>query len=88
MKICNISIVAEDSLFGKGGILDVQTSKFIHGILTLVMTGLIVRLLGFFIRLIMVRAVGEEAIGFYHLVLPTFFFVFTFTQLGLPVAIS
>lgn len=65
-----------------------KPQSFIHGTLTLVITGLIVRFLGFFIRLIMVRAVGEEAIGLYHLVLPTFFFIFTFTQLGLPVAIS
>ncbi len=65
-----------------------KPQSFIHGTLTLVITGLIVRLLGFFIRLIMVRAVGEEAIGLYHLVLPTFFFIFTFTQCGLPVAIS
>lgn len=64
-----------------------KPQSFIHGTLTLVMTGLLVRLLGFFIHLIMVRAVEEEAIGLYHLVLPTFFFVFTFTQLGLPVAI-
>lgn len=65
-----------------------KPQSFIHGTLTLVITGLVVRFLGFFIRLIMVRAVGEEAIGLYHLVLPTFFFIFTFTQLGLPVSIS
>lgn len=65
-----------------------KPQSFIEGTLTLVMTGLAVRVLGFFLRLVMIRTVGEEAIGLYHLILPTFFFIFTFTQFGLPVAVS
>lgn len=50
--------------------------------------GLITRFLGFFNRIILARLLGNEGIGIYMLVLPTFFLIITLSQFGLPVAIT
>ncbi|MFD2046195.1 stage V sporulation protein B [Ornithinibacillus salinisoli] len=61
---------------------------FLQGTLILIIAGMITRFLGFINRLVVARLMGEEGVGLYMMALPTLFLVMTFTQLGLPVAIS
>ena len=62
--------------------------KFIKSTIILVIGGLITKVLGMVIRIIMTRSVGTEGIGLYMLILPTFNLFITIATLSLPVAIS
>ncbi|WP_188453535.1 stage V sporulation protein B [Virgibacillus oceani] len=61
---------------------------FLKGTIILIAAGMITRFLGFINRMVVARIMGEEGVGLYMMALPTYFLVITFTQLGLPVAIS
>ncbi len=61
---------------------------FLRGTLILIATGMITRMLGFVNRVVIARFIGEEGVGLYMMVAPTFFLATTLTQFGLPVAIS
>ncbi len=50
--------------------------------------GLITKILGMIIKIVMTRIVGIEGIGLYMLIFPTFSLFMTLSQLGFPVAIS
>ncbi len=50
--------------------------------------GLLNRILGFVLRIIMVRIIGDEGLGLFQMVAPLFFTFSIITTLGLPVAIS
>jgi stage V sporulation protein B len=63
-------------------------SKFLKGTIILVASGLVTRLLGFVNRMVMARMIGAEGVGLYMMAYPTFVLMVTFTQFGLPVAIS
>ena len=62
--------------------------KFIKSTIILVIGGLITKLFGMFIRIIMTRSVGTEGIGLYMLILPTFNLFITIATLSLPISIS
>lgn len=63
-------------------------SKFLRGTFILLIAGFITRVLGFINRIVIARSIGEEGVGLFMMVFPTFILVVTITQLGLPVAIS
>jgi stage V sporulation protein B len=63
-------------------------NKFISGTIILIIGGLITKLLGMIIKIITTRYIGDEGIGLYMLILPTFFLFMNISQLGFPVAIS
>lgn len=63
-------------------------SKFLRGTFILLIAGFISRVLGFINRIVIARSIGEEGVGLYMMVFPTFILVVTLTQLGLPIAIS
>ncbi|KZN98716.1 stage V sporulation protein B [Bacillus badius] len=63
-------------------------SKFLKGTLVLMAATLIVKILGFVNRIVIARLIGEEGVGLYMMVFPSFILVVTLTQMGLPVAIS
>ncbi|KKB34555.1 stage V sporulation protein B [Bacillus thermotolerans] len=63
-------------------------SKFLKGTLVLMAAMFITKILGFVNRIVVARLIGEEGVGLYMMVFPTFILVVTLTQIGLPVAIS
>ena len=50
--------------------------------------GLITKILGMIIKIVMTRLMGTEGIGIYMLIMPTFSLFIALAQLGFPVAIS
>ncbi|MFA5602599.1 MAG: oligosaccharide flippase family protein [Bacilli bacterium] len=65
-----------------------EKEKFVRSTVILIIGGFITKLLGMIIRVITTRLVGEEGIGIYMLIMPTFFLFITLAQLGFPIAIS
>ena len=65
-----------------------RNNKFFISTLILMCSGLITKILGFIIRIIYTRIVGEEAISLYTIVMPTYSLLITFATLALPLAIS
>ena len=63
-------------------------SKFIKSTIILMIGGLITKLLGMFIKVVLTRTVTENGIGLYMLILPTFNLFITLCTLGLSPAIS
>ncbi len=62
--------------------------KFIRSTFTLLMGGLITKILGMVIRIVTTRIIGTEALGLYTLTLPTFNLFITIATLSVPLAIS
>ena len=62
--------------------------KFIKTTIILMIGGLITKILGMVIKIIMNRLVGIEGIGLYMLIFPTFSLFMSMSQLSLPVSIS
>lgn len=62
--------------------------KFITSTIILMIGGLLTKILGMIIKIIMTRIVGVDGIGLYMLIFPTFSLFMTLSQLGFPVAIS
>ena len=65
-----------------------QKQTFLRGAFTLMIAGMVTKLLGFVNKIVLARIVGEEGVGLYMMAYPTLLLVVTLTQLGLPVAIS
>ena len=63
-------------------------SKFISSTIILIIGGLITKLLGMIIKIITTRYIGDEGIGLYMLIMPTFLLFINISQLGFPIAIS
>lgn len=63
-------------------------NKFISGTIILIAGGLITKLLGMIIKIITTRYIGDEGIGLYMLIMPTFLLFINISQLGFPIAIS
>ena len=61
---------------------------FFKSTLILICGGIITKILGFIIRIIYTRIVGEEVIGLYSLVMPTYSLLITIATLALPTTIS
>lgn len=62
--------------------------KFIKSTIILVIGGLLTKILGMLIRIVMARTIGIEGLGLYMIVMPTFSLFITIATLSLPVAIS
>ena len=65
-----------------------KNNKFIVSTLTLIIGGMFTKLLGFVIKIIYTRIIGEDAISLYMLVMPTYSLLITIASLALPIAIS
>lgn len=65
-----------------------RKSKFIKSTFILIIGGMITKVLGMVIKIVMTRLVGTEGIGIYMLINPTFMLLIALAQLGLPIAIS
>lgn len=62
--------------------------KFIKSTIILMIGGLITKLLGMLIKIVMARKIGTEGLGLYMLVIPTFILLINLSQFGLPLALS
>ncbi len=62
--------------------------KFIKSIFILLIGGLLTKVLGMIIKIIMSRLIGTEGLGLYMMVLPTFSLFIGLGQFGLPTALS
>ncbi len=63
-------------------------NNFIKSTIILMIGGLLTKILGMFIKIILTRTISTEGMGIYSLILPTFNLFITLCSLGLPVAIS
>jgi len=63
-------------------------NKFLTATFILMIGGLITKILGFLIRIIYTRMVGNDAISLYSLVMPTYSLLLTIATLSLPIVIS
>lgn len=62
--------------------------KIIKSTLILMIGGLITKLLGMFIRIVMTRKIGIEGMSIYMIIYPTFSLFMTLSQLSFPISIS
>lgn len=62
--------------------------KFIKSTIILLIGGLLTKVLGMIIKIVMSRLVGTEGLGLYMLILPTFSLFIGISQFGMPVALS
>lgn len=62
--------------------------KFMKSVTILLIGGLLTKLLGMLIKIIMSRLIGTEGLGLYMMVLPTFSLFIGIGQFGLPTALS
>lgn len=65
-----------------------KKSKFIKSTIILLIGGLITKLLGMIIRIVMSRNLGSTGMGIYMMIMPTFSLLIALSQFGFPVAIS
>lgn len=65
-----------------------KKSKFIKSTIILLIGGLITKLLGMVIRIVMSRNLGSTGMGIYMLIMPTFSLLIALSQLGFPITIS
>lgn len=62
--------------------------KFIKSTFILLIGGLLTKLLGMIIKIVMSRMIGTDGLGLYMLILPTFSLFIGISQFGMPVALS
>lgn len=65
-----------------------KKSLFFRSAFILLIGSMVTKVLGFLIRIVFTRIVGEDGINLYSLVMPTYSLLIALTQLGLPMAIS
>jgi len=65
-----------------------KKSKFVKATFILLIGGIVTKILGMIIRIVITRLLGTEGMGIYMLIMPTFTLLIGIAQLGLPVAIS
>ncbi len=65
-----------------------KKSKFIKSTIILIIGGLITKLLGMLIKIVITRVIPTEGMGLYMLINPTFLLLISLATLGLPTAIS
>lgn len=63
-------------------------NSFIKSTLILIIGGMVTKILGMIIKIIMTRLLGTEGIGIYMLIMPTFTLFIALAQFGMPIAIS
>ena len=62
--------------------------KFIKSTGILLIGGLLTKILGMFIKMIIARELGPKGLGLYMLILPTFILLINLSQFGFPIALS
>ena len=62
--------------------------KMIRGTLILTSAGLLSRFMGFFFRIFLSHAFGEESVGLYQLVFPVYSLCFSLGTAGIQTALS
>ncbi len=65
-----------------------KRSSFIYGSLIVAFSSMFIRLISFSYQVYLVRAIGAEGIGIFHMLRPIFMIGLTITTSGLPTAIS
>lgn len=65
-----------------------RKNKFIRSTFILMIGGIITKIIGMLIKIVMTRLIGTEGIGIYMLINPTFMLLIAIAQLGFPIAIS
>lgn len=65
-----------------------RKNKFITSTLILMLGGAVTRLLGFVIKIIYTRMLGESGVSLYSIVMPTYSLLITLASLSLPISIS
>ena len=63
-------------------------NKLIKSTLILVIGGFFTKIIGMFIKIVLSRNIGTEALGIYMMILPTFNLFITLSTMGLPVSLS
>ncbi len=63
-------------------------NKFVKATLILIISGLATKILGMVTRILYTQALGDEGIGIYSLIMPTYSLLLTFAVLSMPFAIS
>ena len=66
----------------------IMKENFIQSVIILLFGGFITKLLGLLIKIILARYLSSNMLGLYMLILPTFLLCISFSQFGLPIAIS
>ena len=65
-----------------------KTKSIFHSVATITFFAIITRLLGFFLRIYLSRAVGAEALGKYQIALSVLSVLLTVIASGIPLTIS
>ncbi|MBE6160576.1 MAG: hypothetical protein E7157_06000 [Lactobacillales bacterium] len=65
-----------------------KKSKFIKSSIILIIGGLITKVLGMIIKIIITRLIGTEGIGIYMMISPTYMLLISICTFGFPIAIS
>ena len=65
-----------------------MNSKFLKGTVILLATSLLLRGIGFFYQMLVVRFAGTEAVGILNMSLPFYSILLVFATAGMPVAIA
>ncbi len=63
-------------------------NRFLQGTVILFLSGIILKIMGFFYQIYVVRAIGTEALGLMSMVQPYYIALVIIATMGLPVAIS
>ena len=63
-------------------------NKFIKSTIILLIGGLLTKVLGMVIKIVMARLIGTKGLGMYMLILPTFTLLISLSQFGFPLALS
>lgn len=63
-------------------------NKFIKSTIILLIGGLLTKVLGMFIKIIMARLIGTKGLGMYMLILPTFTLLINLSNFSFPLALS
>lgn len=66
----------------------IQKNTIIKGAFVLTLAGVVTRLMGFFYRIFLSRAFGEESVGLYQLSFPIYALCFSFCAAGIETAIA
>ncbi|MFW5971864.1 MAG: putative polysaccharide biosynthesis protein [Bacillota bacterium] len=65
-----------------------KKQSFLQGALILMIAGLVNRILGFVLRIILVRTIGDEGLGLFQMTYPFFMTLLLICTAGFPVALS
>ncbi len=65
-----------------------KKQSFLQGALILMLAGLINRVMGFVLRIFIVRTIGDEGLGLFQMIYPLFTTLLLMSTAGFPVAIS